>query len=260
MSLIDTLRAQSESGRHKAHGYRGNFALILAAMLGGAFIGIADILMFTAAGPFYAGSSAATPLISGLVFGIGLILVVFAGGELATSAMMALPQAAWLKNIRWSRAVKVLLLVLVGNLLGSIVVGGIAAASGIFGPETDAGTMLAGVVAAKTHKTVPALFFRGIMCNVLVCLAIWAQSRTKNEVAKIILMGWCMFAFVTSGFEHVVANMTTFSLGIFLGLPAAQFGPMLVNILMVGLGNLVGGAFFVGATYLFLAQREVAEH
>lgn len=229
-------------------------------MLGGAFIGIADVLMFTAAGPFYMADHPASSLISGLVFGLGLILVVFAGGELATSAMMALPQAAGLRRITWGRASLALAVIVAGNLLGSIVIAAIVSASGVLDPATDAGQMLITLVEHKTHKTALALFTRGIMCNILVCLAIWAQSRIATDVAKMILMAWCMFAFVTSGFEHVVANMTTLSLGVFLNAPGAQAAGIVHNLVFVGLGNLVGGALFVGAVYLFVARREAAGH
>ncbi len=256
LSLSQNLNAQIESGYHKAYGYSTYSAFALATMLGGAFIGIADVLMFAAAGPFWAVGANATSLISGGVFGIGLILVIFAGGELATSAMMALPQAAKAKRISWCTAVRVLTLILLGNLIGSIIVAGIVAGSGALDLAGDPGQMLAGLVAAKTHKPPLALFLRGIMCNVLVCLAIWSQSRTENAVAKMILMAWCMCAFVASGFEHVVANMTTLALGVFLQIPEASAYGILKNLTFVGLGNLVGGAVFVGAVYYVIGKAE----
>lgn len=253
LNLQESLAAQMESGHHKATGPNRPLAFAVATMLGGAFIGIADILMFTAAGPFYVAQSPAAPLLSGLVFGLGLVLVVFAGGELATSAMMALPQAVAGKKVSLPRAVNVLALILLGNLVGSILLAALVAYSGVFDPQTAPGGMLEGLVAAKAHKTELELFIRGIMCNVLVCLAIWSQARTQNDVAKILLMGWCMFAFVTSGFEHVVANMTTFSLGFFMGVDHATLFEAARNWLIVGAGNLVGGALFVGGSYLLVA-------
>lgn len=253
LNLQESLAAQMESGHHKATGPNRPLAFAVATMLGGAFIGIADILMFTAAGPFYVAKSAGAPLLSGLVFGLGLVLVIFAGGELATSAMMALPQAVAGKKVTTVRGVVVLALILLGNLVGSVILAAIVANTGVFAADTAPGGMLEGLVAAKAHKTELELFLRGIMCNVLVCLAIWSQARTKSDTAKILLMAWCMFAFVTSGFEHVVANMTTFSLGIFMGVDHATWMEALRNWLFVGAGNLVGGAVFVGAAYLLVA-------
>lgn len=253
LTFHESLAAQMESGHHKAFGPNRPVAFAVATMLGGAFIGIADILMFTAAGPFYVAEHPVAPLLSGLVFGLGLVLVIFAGGELATSAMMALPQAVAGRQVTVIRAVVVLALILLGNLLGSVVLALIVSGTGVFADGTAAGGMLEGLVAAKAHKTDLQLFLRGIMCNVLVCLAIWSQARSSNDVAKVLLMGWCMFAFVTSGFEHVVANMTTFSLGFFMGLPEATLFEAVRNWLFVGAGNLVGGAVFVGGSYLLVA-------
>ncbi|MCS4485100.1 formate/nitrite transporter family protein [Gleimia sp. 6138-11-ORH1] len=252
LNLQESLAAQMESGHHKAAGINRPLAFAVATLLGGIFIGIADILMFTAAGPFYVAQSPAAPLLSGLVFGLGLVLVVFAGGELATSAMMALPQAVAGKQVALLRAVTVLMLILLGNLVGSVLLAALVSYSGVFAADTAAGGMLEGVVAAKVHKSDLELFVRGIMCNVLVCLAIWSQARTQNDVAKILLMGWAMFAFVTSGFEHVVANMTTFSLGLFLGVEQATLFEAARNWLIVGAGNLVGGAVFIGGAYLLV--------
>ena len=148
------------------------------------------------------------------------------------------------------RGVLVLALMLAGNLLGSIVFVGLVYASGIAKAGSGAGEMLALMIEGKGHYGAAELFFRGILCNILVCIAIWMVTRTSNDVVKIIAMAWCLAAFVGSGFEHVVANMTTFSLGIMHGVEGATLGAMGRNLLLVGAGNLVGGAFFVAAAYL----------
>lgn len=235
----------------RAGGVRKPLAFLISTMLAGAYIGIADVFMFTAAGPMKAAGDPWAPLISGLVFGIGLILCVFAGGELATSAMMTFTIGGARKSISWGTGVGVLAFMLVGNLLGSIVVAGIVHLTGVLGPDTAGGAMLAAAVLNKgSHYTALQLFTRGIMCNVLVCLAIWCVTRSESEVGKMIAMAWCLAAFVTSGFEHVVANMTTFSLGIFAGLDGGTLGAAARNLLIVGAGNIVGGAVFVALAYL----------
>jgi nitrite transporter NirC len=118
--------------------------------------------------------------------------------------------------------------------------------------------MLAGLIKAKAAESYTALFFRGVLCNFLVCLAVWTGTRTKSDGAKIALIFWCLLAFVGSGFEHVVANMTTFSLGMFYHVPGATALAFGRNLLFVGLGNLVGGALLVGAAYGF-AGREAKQ-
>ncbi|MDD7385145.1 MAG: formate/nitrite transporter family protein [Actinomycetaceae bacterium] len=256
LSVSDALHGQVEAGYHKACGYSSVWAFAVATMLAGAYIGIADVLMFCTVGPFSAEKSPITPLLSGLVFGVGLLLVVFAGGELATSAMMALPLSAMNKRISWARALGVILLILLGNLVGSVILAGLVAGTGVADLNTAGGAMLAGSVATKTSKSVVELFFRGIMCNVLVCLAIWGASRTSNDMAKIFYICFCLTAFVACGYEHVVANMTTLSLGIFEGAPAAQILPILKNLIVVGVGNFVGGCFFVAGSYNIIGHGE----
>jgi nitrite transporter NirC len=92
----------------------------------------------------------------------------------------------------------------------------------------------------------------------MVCLAIWCAGRLQNEVAKIIVIFACVMVFITSGFEHVVANMTTLSFGLMDGVPHATIGEFARNVLFVGLGNLVGGGLLVGAANVAAASAPKA--
>ncbi|MDC4233957.1 formate/nitrite transporter family protein [Actinomyces sp. B33] len=255
-SLTANLDYQSVYAVTRTGGQRRPLGFLVASMLGGAYIGLADIFMIAAAGPLKAAHSPWAPLINGAVFGIGLILCVFAGGELATSAMMTYTIGAVRRSITWARAAGGLLLMLGGNLVGSVALAGLVRGSGIAKAGTDPGTALAMMIEGKGHYGASELFFRGILCNILVCLAIWCVTRTDNEMTKIVAMAWCLAAFVGSGFEHVVANMTTFSLGIMHGVDGATLVAMARNLLLVGAGNIVGGAVFVAAAYLVSSTTE----
>ena len=249
LSLPDAMNQQNTGAVHKDHASRDTGRYLVAAMLAGAFIGIADVFMFTAAGPLTAVGSPWGPLVGGAVFGLGLILVVFAGSELVTSAMMVVP-IGWAKRSITIRAgLRAVGLMILGNLIGSIIVAVLVRGSGIMdhGAVAD---MMATVSQAKVHKSAESLFFRGIMCNILVCLAVWTQTRATNEVAKMVVMAWCMAAFVTSGFEHVVANMTTLSLGLVHGVDGVTLAGAARNLLLVLAGNAVGGSVFVALPYL----------
>ena len=79
-----------------------------------------------------------------------------------------------------------------------------------------------------------------------MCLAVWSAARLRSESARLVVVFGCVMVFITSGFEHVVANMTTFSLGLYAGLPGASVVEMARSIALVGLGNLIGGALLVG--------------
>lgn len=251
LSLSETLDYQAGYAVTRTGGARRPLAFLSSTMLAGAFIGLADVFMLAAAGPFKVAHNPWAPLIGGAVFGLGLILCVFAGAELATSAMMTFVIGGAKHTITWARGAGLLAFMLLGNLLGSILLAFLVYLSGIAAEGTDAGGYLASAVLNKgSHYSNMELFARGILCNILVCLAMWCVTRAKTEGAKIVLMAWRMAAFVACGFEHVVANMTTFSLGLFHGVEGATLAAAARNLLLVGAGNIVGGGLFVAAAYL----------
>ena len=112
--------------------------------------------------------------------------------------------------------------------------------------------MLEDMLAAKAVESPLELFVRGILCNTLVCLGIWMCARLTTDGPKLVVIFWALLAFVASGFEHVVANMTTYTLGLMEGDPNATWALFGSNVLWVGLGNLVGGAVVVGMAYWFV--------
>jgi nitrite transporter NirC len=94
------------------------------------------------------------------------------------------------------------------------------------------------------------------LCNWLVCLAVWLAVKIKSETARLIMIFWCLFAFIGSGFEHCVANMTLLSMGLLLPHGAEiSLAGLGHNLTWVTLGNIVGGALFVGMAYWFAASK-----
>ena len=109
---------------------------------------------------------------------------------------------------------------------------------------------------AKMSAGFVPLVSRGILCNILVCLAVWCGFRVKNESAKILMCFWCLFAFITTGFEHSIANMTLLTSALLV--PAGQavsLGGWIFNLAAVTLGNIIGGAVFVALPY-YIASRK----
>ena len=249
LSIPDTLAVQADAAVHKADGLRSPGRFLVSGMLAGAYIGIGVVLMVATAGPLLAAGDGLAKLVGGLVFGVALTLVVFAGGDLATSAMMVLPQGALMRSVGPWRAAGTIGATLVANLVGALVFAALVVSSGILHSNAAAGTMLAGMLAEKATESPLEHFVRGILCNVLVCLAIWMCARVRSDVAKILLIFSAILAFISSGFEHVVANMTTYGIGVFTGDPNATWDLFAGNMLWVGLGNLVGGAIVVGLGY-----------
>ncbi len=263
--LTEALDDQGAVAETKGNDVRRPGRYLLSSMLAGSYIGIALVLLLAVTGPLNAVESPWTKLIQGAVFGIALTLVVFAGAELSTGNMMTMVQGVAKKRATVVTAIVVIVFSFVGNLVGAVVFSWIVHEAGIINigatpGHTGAGALLlASLIKAKTAESAATLFFRGVLCNFLVCLAVWAAARTKSDGAKMFLIFWCLLAFVGSGFEHVVANMTTFSLALFSGTPGATVGAFANNLLWVGLGNLVGGGLLVGVTYGILGQRTKAQ-
>lgn len=250
LDLPTTLSVSLDQAEGKVRGAARPLPYLVSSMFAGMYIGIAVVLMVCTAGPFLEAGSPATKLVSGAVFGVGLTLVVFAGSELVTSAMMLLTQAVVTRRVPWAKALGTLVFCFAGNLAGSMLFGGLVVASGILHSNGPAGAMVADMLASKATESGTELFVRGILCNILVCLAIWCSNRLQSEAGKAIAIFWCLLAFISSGFEHVVANMTTYSIGLFTGGGLTTWGDFGRNLLLVGLGNFVGAAVIVGLGYL----------
>lgn len=255
LTIPETLQVQADAAVHKAEGLRSPGRFAVSGMLAGAYIGIGVVLMVATAGPLLAAGDGLAKLVSGLVFGVALTLVVFAGADLLTSAMMILPQGALMGAVGWWRAIGTMLATFVANLVGALIFVGLIVASGVLHANAPAGKMLADMLAAKAEEAPLQLFVRGVLCNVLVCLAIWMCARVRSDVAKILLIFAAILAFISSGFEHVVANMTTYGIGLFSGDPHFTWGLFANNMLWVGLGNLVGGGIVVGLGYWIVGGR-----
>ena len=145
-----------------------------------------------------------------------------------------------------------------GNLLGALALAWLLAQSGAFGADPQK-SFIETTAAAKMHLDFGAAFARGILANWLVCLAVWCSMRMTNEVGKLMMIFWCLFAFIGAGFEHSIANMTLLALALFQshGETVTWLG-YVQNLVPVTLGNIVGGAVFVAGAYWFTSSRAVA--
>jgi nitrite transporter NirC len=142
----------------------------------------------------------------------------------------------------------------IGNFVGSAAVAGIFALTG--STQGIAGDFILKVSAAKMGSAFMPLFAKGILCNVLVCLAVLCAVKMKSESGKLIMIFWCLFAFITSGFEHSIANMTIFSISLFMPHPeTVSVMGMISNLVPVTLGNMVGGAVLLGGGYYYIGKE-----
>lgn len=229
------------------------------AALAGAYVGVAVVLLASVAGPLAATANPATKLVSGAVFGIALTLVVFAGADLFTGNNMIM-LIGWLRGgVRGGAAVLVNVASLVGNFLGSFLFAAVVHASGVLaahslGAPAAGDGMISTIVAGKIAASDGQLFWRALLCNTLVCLGLWMATRTRSDGAKVAVLFWVLLAFIASGFEHSVANMTLFSLAVFNH--AARWSDLGHNLLFTVPGNVIGGALVVGLPYAFSAKTQ----
>lgn len=250
LTITQNLQVQADSAATKSAALRNPGRFLVSGMLAGAYIGMGAVLMVSAAGPLLASGDGFAKLVSGIVFSAALTIVVFAGGELVTSAMMVIPIGTLSRRLRVVRGAGTVLFIFCANFLGALVFSALIVGSGLLTTSLDATSMLAGMLQSKAELGPGELLVRGVLCNILVCLAVWMGSRVKSDGVKIALIFVAITAFVTSGFEHVVANMTTYWVGVLGGLPNATIPLFAGNMVWVGIGNLLGGAIVACAYWL----------
>lgn len=208
--------------------------------------------------------------LAGSIFGTGLMLVLIAGGELFTGNTLMVGALVG-RRISLAAMLRNWVLVYASNFVGSVFIAYLMTVSGLFSSGANMlGVVTIKIAAYKTGLGFGSAFALGLMCNWLVCLAVWMNYGAKDMTGKIFAIFFPIWLFITSGFEHSVANMYYVPAGIFAvadptllqaalehGVSEASLagltwsGFALKNLLPVTLGNIVGGAFFVMAAYFF---------
>ena len=224
---------------------------ILLSALAGIYLGFGIVLIFSISGPIAAaGGEAYLKLIMGTTFGIALSLVIFAGSELFTGNNMVFAISSLQKRVGLGPIIILFIMCFIGNYLGSAFLAWLVVKGGSL-PEAS-NQLILKASAMKMALDPQEAFIRGLLCNWLVCLAVWISLRAKEETARLIMIFWCLFAFIGSGFEHSIANQTLLSMAMFLPHgPEISIAGFAHNQFFVALGNLVGGGAFVGAIYWF---------
>lgn len=223
----------------------------LLSMLAGAYIGFGILLIFTIGGQLQ--GAPATKLIMGVSFGIALSLVVIAGAELFTGNNLVMTAGMVKKKITLADGILLWVVCYIGNWIGSIVLVLLYNATGL--ANGPVGEFMANGALAKMSATAPQLIARGILCNMLVCIATWCGFRCKSDSGKLIMVFWCLFAFITTGFEHSIANMTLLTEALInpCGVAVTMSG-YFHNLIWVTIGNMIGGIVFIAIPYAIAAK------
>ncbi|MBQ1782792.1 MAG: formate transporter FocA [Gammaproteobacteria bacterium] len=248
------------------------------AMMAGLFIALGYLFFITVTTG--AGDSAwgSLRLLGGVAFSIGLIMVVICGGELFTSTVLSAIAVAN-RQIGLAKMVRIWGWVYLGNLIGSLLMVVLAVAARLYLLDNGQwGLNVLTIAQHKLHHGPAAAFALGVLCNILVCLAIWMTFSTDHLLTKVLLMVLPVALFVSSGFEHCVANMFVVPLALAIyhwapadfwlqsGVDAARFADLgltsfvTANLIPVTLGNIVGGALLVGLNYWAIFRRITPTH
>jgi formate transporter len=235
---------------------KAQMPLLTMSMLGvlaGAFIGF-GALMFTLVASDPALGFAAVRLLGGLAFCLGLILVTVAGAELFTgNNMLAMGWAHGCVSTR--QLLRNWVVVCATNFVGAAGLAFLVWLSGHPGLNGGAvGEAAIRIATAKAGLSLSEAFFRAVLCNVLVCMAVWMALAGRSVTDKAIAIVFPITAFVAAGFEHSIANMYFFPLAMLLGAPLG-WGDFAHNIVPVIAGNIVGGSVLVALVYYVIYIR-----
>lgn len=228
--------------------------LLLLGFLGGAFISLGYLLDIRVIGDLPKEWGSLSNLIGGAVFPVGLILIVLAGAELITGNLMSVSMAYYAKKITLGSLVHNWVWVTLANLVGALFVAyffGHVVGLTEMGPYLDKTVAIA---QSKVDHTFLETFVSAIGCNWLVCLAIWLAYGADDFIGKIAGIWFPIMAFVAIGFQHVVANMFVIPAAIFAG--QMTWVDFIGNIIPTFLGNVVGGAIFVGLLYWYVYHKQ----
>lgn len=250
------IAAVGNTAKNKVNFMENNLpGFFLMSMMAGLYIGLGSIFFGVIGGLFTAGGSYATKLVTGVIFSVGLCMVVICGAELFTGNNFVMAVGALSHTISWGKACKFWVICWLGNLAGSFITGALFVGTGQ--AKGDIGSFLGGVAAGKAAGAPANLLSKAILCNICVCVAIWGCARIKSEGAKFAMCFCCVTPFVACGYEHSVANMTYFAIGLLAPNGASvPFGGVVENLIIVTIGNMIGGICCVALPYYITGRAK----
>lgn len=250
------------------------WSMLFLAVRGGAFIGLGAMLATVVATGGGSLPFGITKLLMGLVFCTGLILIVIGGGELFTGNALIF-MAVLDRKITLGRMLRSWLIVYLGNFIGALILTFLMFLTRQYTfSHGELGLLALNIAESKTSLAFLPAMALGIMCNILVCMAVWLTYSTRSTSGKILAIIFPITAFVAAGFEHSVANMYFIPIALMIknyasptfftaiGKTAADFPNLtiknffLANLLPVTIGNIIGGALIVGFVYWFIYLRK----
>ena len=229
---------------------KSKISYLMLTLLGGIFVGFGIIILITIGGLLDPVGSPYMRIIQGISFGVALSMVIMGGADLFTGNHLIMTAGLLEKKTTWFDTMKIWMASFIGNLIGSVLCAFLYFMTGLY--EGAIGNYIDKIASVKMNAPFSELLFRGILCNVLVCLATWCSFRLKSESAKLVMIFCCIYPFITAGFEHSVANMTLLSLALMI--PHSELvtvGGFFANLIPVSIGNIIGGAILIGTVFWY---------
>lgn len=246
------LEIVSDSAVAKAQTLKNHFGkYLLRSIMAGFFIVVATILSNVSAGVLFPTYPQFGKLLGAFLFSIAIVLIVFIGGELFTGNNMTMAIGVYKRKTSIKDMLLVWVVSYIGNFIGAFILSAIFVGSGA--SKSIMTEYYQSIINAKLDVSAWQLFLRGIMCNFMVCLAVWTGTRMKTESGKLVVMFCVIMAFVVAGFEHCIANMGTFSIAYML-LGGLDLGLVAHSMLFVTLGNIVGGAVLLALPLYVMSE------
>ena len=222
--------------------------MLVMAVLAGAFIALAGVA--STWGSMLVENLSLRRLIAGCVFPAGLAMVVLTGTELFTgNCLMSI--ALLDRRITVPAMLRNWCVVYVGNFIGAAAVAAMAVWGGVFAGKEEF------LIATAMGKIMPVeqAVFRGILCNILVCLGVLMAAAATDAGGKVVSLFFPVAAFVMAGYEHSVANMYYLTAGVLAGADLSAADIVLRNLLPVTVGNIIGGAVILGGGYWYMYRK-----
>ena len=253
----DEYQAAGNAGVAKLNLLKKNpVGYFVSAMVAGLFIAFGSFISITLAQSVSAGGAASfVKFAQSASFAAALSLIVMAGAELFTGNNFFMTAASLTRKVSWMDTVKLWVFCWIGNLVGSLLsvvafqLTGIPTAS-----ENAVGDYFIKVSLGKVGLTPVNMIFRAILCNILVCLAVWCGVKLKSESGKLIMIFWCILVFMVCGLEHSIADMSIIGVALVNG--GVSIGQYVYAILLATFGNMIGGAVFVALPYYVVAKEK----
>jgi len=245
------------------------------AFVGGCYIGFGGLLSMAIGGQIPGATAGTQKFVFAALFPVNLLLILLTGGSLFTGNAAALPAAVFEGKTHWGNVLKYLVISWVGNFLAAGMFAGLTEYADLC-PNTyselaetltvdkyvdkysSCGYLAVQVVQKKVASSWGQTFVKGIMCNWMVCMAVFLSSQAQDMTGKMVGIWFPISAFVAMGMEHSVANMFMLPLGLIAGshMPSDTFDitfsdALVKNMIPVSLGNLLAGTVCVAASYSF---------